>query len=216
MVFLSPAVKCLLSGSCLRGTGRWCVLVCYWLVCVCCAGSAALLLAVSKGTEVICGDLWSAPVLTGQLQNREDQTWYELRHIHFLSGQTATNISRCVRALPMRADTQTHTHLLFVLQEMLQSRRYQQCFVFVLSQDLVIGFQSIPTNNYKRKVKASVSVHHWKQNTQFQITVHKHNLDSVYVNKHCRQYACAAKWIVPSYVKCDYWSHSVIKSKAEA
>lgn len=37
-----------------------------------------------KGTEVSGGDFWCAPVLTGLLQNREDQTWDELRHMYSL------------------------------------------------------------------------------------------------------------------------------------
>lgn len=102
--FLSPAVKCLLSGSGLWGTGRWSVLVCYWLRLTRCAGSPTLLLAVYKGTEVSCGDLWCVPVLTGQLQNREDQTWNDLRHTCFLPVQTTTNVRGCVRALPKCID----------------------------------------------------------------------------------------------------------------
>ena len=31
--------------------------------------------------------------------------------------------------------------------EVLQCWRYEQCFVFVLSQDLVVGFQGVPANN---------------------------------------------------------------------
>lgn len=142
--FLSPAVKCLLSGSGLRGTGRWSVLVCYWLRLALCAECAALPLAIYKGTEVNSGDFWCAPVLTGPLQNREEQTGYELRRIHFLPVQT---VSRCVKS-----STTT-----YIPQEMLQRRRYAQCFVFVLCQDLVIGLQSVPANNLRKKRGISFS-----------------------------------------------------------
>lgn len=52
MTFLSHNVKCLLSGPCVRGTGRKSVPVCYWMRWSHCAESAALPLAVCEGTEV--------------------------------------------------------------------------------------------------------------------------------------------------------------------
>lgn len=122
MTCLSPAVKCLLSGSCLRGTGRWSVLVCYWLRLALCAESAVLRLAVCKGTEVSGGAFWCAPVLTGPLQNSEGQTWVEIYMVFQHTGHKPCKLI-CVssgRNCCMMG--------------------YIQCFVFVLCQDLVVGF----------------------------------------------------------------------------
>lgn len=93
MTFLSPTVKCLLFSS----QRDWEV-KCPGLLLVrdsLSAGSAALPLAVYKGTEVSRRDFWCAPVLSGPLQNREEQTQWGHGQVTFLPADYRTSLHKC-------------------------------------------------------------------------------------------------------------------------
>lgn len=86
--------------------------------------------APGKG-EVRCGNFWCAPVSAGP-----NSVWKR-------------DISRS--SVP---STRCETLSLDAKREVSQWRRYPQRFVFVLGQDLVVGFQSVPA---KKKKKTSSS-----------------------------------------------------------
>lgn len=143
---LSPAVECLHSDSCLRdGTGRWTFPLCYWPRVAPCGGSCC----PTIGCVGRSGGQWSCVAGVRLFLLARSRTVWTLR------------VSDPDRPPPPPQ--------CWSMCKSLDSRRhkgsYEQGFVLVLCQDLVIGFETVPAKHNRKRGEKKLLRHERRKST---------------------------------------------------